>query len=204
MHAQQDLASASILPGFVSPVHDAQSTFRAIMAALAHPARAHPLTRLPPACGPLTSAACAILLTLADHDTPLWLDPALLAHPDVAPYLRFHTAAPFVNTPAKAGLAVISDMNSAPAISDFAKGTADYPDRSTTIIYQADEIFDLGFVCNGPGLAAPVAFSFAPAPAKFVEQWRDNHLAYPLGADVLVTAGTLVAGLPRSLHMEAA
>lgn len=203
MPTSQSLAASQIMPGFVSPVHDAQSTFRAIMAALSHPARAHPLKHLPCSVGPMGSAACAIILTLADQDTPLWLDPILRAHQDVAPYIRFHTGAPLTDVPEDAHLAVICDVNGAPPLSAFAQGTADFPDRSTTVIYQASEFIERGLVCSGPGLATPATFSFLPAPENFAGQWRDNHNAYPLGVDVLVTAGRQLAGLPRSLRMEA-
>ena len=69
------MPDGTIAPGFADPVFDSQATFRAALDALARPGRvaALPPVLTPPA--PLNPATAALCLTLADLDTPLWLDP---------------------------------------------------------------------------------------------------------------------------------
>ncbi|MBP0573397.1 phosphonate C-P lyase system protein PhnH, partial [Mycobacterium tuberculosis] len=76
--------------GFAAPVLDAQATFRAVLDALARPGTVMALTRpgLVPPPG-LPAAAAAVLLALADRDTPVFLAGGR-AHP-AAHWLAFHT-----------------------------------------------------------------------------------------------------------------
>lgn len=187
-------------PGLADPVHDAQSVFRSAMNALAQPGTVQQLDDLklnPPA--PLSIAATALVLTLCDYDTPLWLDPALAANETVKNYIRFHTAAPFVESPAEAAFALVSDAKLLPAIASFSAGTAEYPDRSTTIILMVDELTETdGITLKGPGIKTEQQFNVAPAPAMFWRQMQDNSTLYPLGIDVIFAGANQVAGLPRS------
>ena len=67
--------SASVeLPGFTDPVTDAQATFRAVLDAMARPGTIHSAGECLAAPAPLDRATAAVLLTLVDHETPLWLD----------------------------------------------------------------------------------------------------------------------------------
>ena len=65
--------------GFHEPVFEAQAVFRTLMDCMARPGTIGRLVAnaLPPA--PLTAAAGAVALTLCDHDTVVWLTPALAA-----------------------------------------------------------------------------------------------------------------------------
>jgi alpha-D-ribose 1-methylphosphonate 5-triphosphate synthase subunit PhnH len=55
-----------------------------------------------------------------------------------------------------------------------------------------------GFAISGPGIKGEAAFSFAPVPAGFVSFWHRNRDAFPLGIDLVVTAGDQLVCLPRS------
>ena len=84
---------STLYPGFADPVRDGQAVFRAVMDAMARPGRIHriaaPLT--PPA--PLARATAAVLLTLVDGETPLWLDePAAAAWEWVSFHCGAHRA----------------------------------------------------------------------------------------------------------------
>ncbi len=188
-------------PGFSNDVLDSQKSFRTIMNALAHPAQVHPFAALAPASGPLNNTALAILLTLADYDSPVWLDPALAADSRIRELIAFHCGAPITVNHCEASFCFVSDPRSMPLLRSFAQGTPEYPDRSATIIIQAEPTAGGSWRFSGPGLQSPVAFEFSPAPGGFAEQWQVNRARFPLGVDILVAGTSVVAGLPRSLDL---
>ncbi len=94
--------SETIDGGFADPVFDAQAVFQAVMDAMARPGTMSAVRPLAAPPQPLSPMAAAVALTLCDHDTPLWLDPALQASAAVRSYLAFHTGAPAANTPSDA------------------------------------------------------------------------------------------------------
>ncbi len=128
---------------FADPVFESQAAFRAILAAMARPGAILACGEglAPPA--PLSPAAAAAILALADFETPLWIAPSLLAG-GIASYLKFHTGAPLAASPDKAAFALIDAAADALRLADFAQGTQEYPDRSTTIVVQ------LSSLSNGP------------------------------------------------------
>ena len=205
--------------GFADPVFDAQRVFRAALDALSRPGRIVLLAphAAPPA--PLTPTAAALILALADADTPVFLDAALAASPAVRAYLRFHAGAPLVDAPNEAAFAVIAEPAAMPPLSAFAVGTPDYPDRSATLILQvadlsppaagagpagSDRAPAAGLVLAGPGIADVVRLAAAPLPADFAAAWAANRALHPCGVDLLLAGPAAVAGLPRSTRLLAA
>jgi alpha-D-ribose 1-methylphosphonate 5-triphosphate synthase subunit PhnH len=134
---------------FADPVQEAQRAFRAVMNALARPGTIQPVAGLADAPAPLSAVAAAVALTLADYETPLFLDTPLAANPDVARYLAFHSGARVVAAPSQASFAVIADPASMADFADFALGTDIYPDRSTTLILQVKHL-SAGAVATPP------------------------------------------------------
>jgi alpha-D-ribose 1-methylphosphonate 5-triphosphate synthase subunit PhnH len=188
-----------LAPGFADPVHDAQGTFRAVMDALARPGRILPLSPglAPPA--PLTPELAAVALALTDADTPVWLDAALAASPEVAAYLRFHTGAPLTDDPARAAFALVRHPGRCLPLGDFAPGTPAYPDTSTTLVLAFDALADgEGLRLAGPGIRDTARLAVEPLPDGLVGQLAENHAGFPLGVDLILTAPGRVAGLPRS------
>src|SRR5690606_37837176 len=88
--------AAQIAPGFANPVFDSQRIFRGLLEAMSYPGRIVDTGSLASAPAPLSPAAAATCLALADYETPVWLDPA--AHP-VRDWLRFHCGCPIVSDP---------------------------------------------------------------------------------------------------------
>ncbi|MDD7911784.1 phosphonate C-P lyase system protein PhnH [Pseudovibrio exalbescens] len=187
-------------PGLKNPVHDAQKIFKVAMNALARPGSLQEMPELGlevPA--PLTQTVAALALTLLDYDTPVYLDPALAQEVDVVDYLRFHTGAPIVALASDAAFALISDPAKMSAISGFAVGTDEYPDRSTTLLIAVDDMTNTsGATLSGPGIKTETEFDAAPLSPAFWPQMIANQTLYPLGVDVLFASPTHVAGLPRS------
>jgi alpha-D-ribose 1-methylphosphonate 5-triphosphate synthase subunit PhnH len=193
------LSPLSLASGFANPVFDSQSAFRRSMEALSRPGRVRTLGEGLSAETPLAPAAAAIILALCDFETPLYLSPSIAATPGVAEFLRFHTDAPVVREPAHAAFALIDLRVDALDLSGFAQGTAEYPDRSTTVIALCDSV-EAGAAMSlaGPGIAGMSEMCITPLPESFAAQWAANRAAFPLGVDILFAAGDRIVALPRS------
>lgn len=177
-----------------------QAAFRAVMDCMARPGTIAHLdgVNAPP---PLTPATAALVKSLADYDSPVWLDAAFSDAPEAADWIRFHTGAPIVTDPAKAAFALIADPNAMPALTQFAQGSEEYPDRSTTLIVQIARFAGAAFTLTGPGIKTARSFAAAPLPADFVLRMTDNRDQFPRGVDLILVAGQEIAALPRSLRI---
>jgi alpha-D-ribose 1-methylphosphonate 5-triphosphate synthase subunit PhnH len=182
---------------FADPTFESQAVFRRIMRATARPGTILSCggTLAPPP--PLMRAAAAALLTLADFETSLWIAPSF---PDaVGDYLAFHSGAPRAAAPDQAVFALVDLSADGLDLARFALGTAEYPDRSTTIVVQAASL-DAGarFVLSGPGIKGEATLTVSPAPDNFAAHWAKNRAGFPLGVDLIFAADALIAALPRS------
>lgn len=192
---------ADIHSAFRDAPHESQTVFRAAMQAMARPGSINVLHTgfEPPA--PLLATSAAILLALADFETPVWLDAQLSTNSQVRDFLRFHTGAKLIATPSEANFALIADARHASPLSAFAQGTPDYPDRSTTLIMQVSALQNDGWQLAGPGIQERTAFHASPLPDDFVHQLGDNRARFPLGVDVIFASETAIAALPRSTRI---
>lgn len=180
-----------------------QAAFRAVMDCMARPGAIVPLDGVT-APTPLMPATAAIVKSLADYDSPVWLDAAFSAAPDAADWIRFHTGAPIVTDPAKAVFALIGDPAAMPPLTQFAQGTEEYPDRSTTLIVQVTSFTGPAFSLTGPGIQSTRGIAATPLPADFAYRMADNRELFPRGVDLILTAGTSIAALPRSVRITEA
>jgi alpha-D-ribose 1-methylphosphonate 5-triphosphate synthase subunit PhnH len=196
------MAAQSLSAGFADPVFDAQGVFRAAMWALARPGRIEPVNAglAPPA--PLSPEAAALALALCDYETPICLDAALSAAPDVAQFLRFHTGAAIVEEPDAARFALIADPEAMIDFAAFAQGTPEFPDASTTLIVQVARFGTTGFTLEGPGIKGAAGFGATPLPQDLTARMAANRALFPLGVDLLLAGPGGVAGLPRSLTIR--
>lgn len=198
------IAADALTGDFADPVFDSQAIFRGVLDAMAHPGRVVAVAGrvAPPA--PLLPAAAAIVAALADEGTPVFLDTAL-ADPAVGGWIGFHTGAPVTPMPADAAFAVIADLDAMPAFAAFAQGTAEYPDRSTTLILQVD-----GFTGSaplrlaGPGIDGNAVVAPEPLPAGFVAAMQANRARFPCGVDVILAGPAAIVALPRAIRVTEA
>ncbi|MCT8974815.1 phosphonate C-P lyase system protein PhnH [Microbaculum marinisediminis] len=191
--------------GFAHPVFDSQAVFRRVMSAMASPGKVVELTAKTAPPPPLSRAAGALALTLFDHETPVWLDRDLAAAQAVSDWLRFHTGAPITQVPDEAAFALVSDPARMPALSAFGQGTADYPDRSTTLIVAVETLKDQNLITlRGPGIATTATLAPGPLPVGFADQLRANHAQFPRGVDLVFVCGDTLSALPRSTRTEGA
>ncbi|PST20763.1 phosphonate C-P lyase system protein PhnH [Mesorhizobium plurifarium] len=193
---------AGIEPGFANPVFDSQDTFRRILDACAYVGRIQQLSCEAPAIGPLGPAAISVCLTLADFDTPIWLDPAS-DQKSVRDFLGFHCGVPFTGAVEASAFAVVTDPARMPRLTHFRVGTELEPQRSTTVLIQVPSFTGGPAVrWSGPGIQHDIAMTIDGLPAWFWEEWQGNHELYPLGVDVLFTSDRAVVALPRSISVE--
>lgn len=177
--------------GFADPPRESARAFRAAMEAMARPGTRHEVAG--PDVPGLSPAAAVLLLTLTDPTTPVFLGGKATQARD---WLTFHTGAPVAGK-AGATFAVGAWADLTP-LDPYAIGTPDYPDRSATLIVEADRLDAGGARLSGPGIETETRFPL-PDPAAFVR----NAALYPQGLDFYFTHGTWLAALPRSTRVEA-
>ena len=193
---------AELPPGFADTVLSAQSTFRSVMDAVARPGS---VQRIVPVAGTpdtMMRGTAAIALTLFDHDTPLWLDARMAESTDVLKWLKFHTGAPVVQDTSIASFALVSDGGALLPLERFALGTNEYPDRSTTVIIQADSLDSgRGFELRGPGIDGVATLHASIKPFDLFERLRVNETLFPRGIDVVLVADDAVVAIPRTTRV---
>ena len=186
-------------PGFADPVAGAQACFRAVLDAMARPGQVRDagIGLQPPS--PLAPSAAAVLLTLLDHDTPLWLDPAAAAARD---WIAFHCGATIVAQTIACSFALALTL---PDLAMLPAGSHEAPETSATLILQV-HAFGAGarYRLNGPGLYEAAILAVDGLPAGFPAWWQQNHALFPRGIDVVLCAGTQLAALPRSVSLQEA
>jgi len=126
----------------------------------------------------------------------------LSANGEIAAYLKFHTGATLAAAPDRAAFALVDPASDAMRLADFAQGTPDYPDRSTTIVVQLRSLSQgPRLLLAGPGVRGEATLALEPLPDDFAVQWQKNHAAFPLGVDLILASGVEVAALPRSVRL---
>ncbi|MGA8583236.1 MAG: phosphonate C-P lyase system protein PhnH [Roseiarcus sp.] len=187
---------------FADPAFESQAAFRAILRAIASPGAIELCGRglAPPP--PLSPAAAAAILTLADFETPLWIAPSLAEWGEAAAYLKFHTGAPLAASPRDAAFALLDLERDSLDLKSFAQGSPDYPDRSTTVVAETRSLARGPMMrISGPGVRGTAEIEFEPTPGDFLSQWEANHSTFPLGVDLILAHGAEVAVLPRSVRV---
>ena len=189
-------------PGLQQPVMDSQFVFRAVLLALSRPGTIVELGRLPQPPAPLFPSTAAMLLSLCDMDTPLWLGPAMLDK-ETAGYFRFHCGCQLTATPEHAAFAVIQDGMKLPDLTRFRVGTPEYPDRGATLIVQVDSLeCGVGWRISGPGVKGAENLDVRGLSRDFWPFFAANREKFPTGVDVLLVTKASVCGLPRSARVE--
>ncbi|MBL6457917.1 phosphonate C-P lyase system protein PhnH [Belnapia sp. T6] len=188
-----------LTPGFADPVADAQSCFRALLEAMARPGRVQRLAALPEAPAPLSPAAAAALLTMADAETPVWTD----AGPAAEAWLRFHAGCPLVARPGEAAFLLASGPM--PPLAALAAGTEEEPHRSATLVLQVAALEEEeAWRLSGPGIENSHPLRVEGLPDSFLPDWAANATRFPRGVDLVLCAGPRLVALPRTTRIEEA
>lgn len=200
-------AAVLLRPGFAEPVHDSQKTFRAVLRAMSRPGTVTPLPSVLDLPEVMPVGALAILLSLADLDTPVWSHgPA--ADRDVAAWLSFNCGSPTAASAQEAAYALLDIRHDGagldPAVlSGLPVGTPEYPDRGATVIAA---VAGMGGGCgarlSGPGIRGTGSIRIPGSDIRFWEYLRDLGEIFPLGLDFIFASRGEVVCLPRSTRIE--
>ena len=193
---------AELPPGFADKVLSAQSTFRSVMDAMARPGSVQRIASVAGTPAGMMRGTAALALTLFDHDTPIWLDPAMSATPEVARWLKFHTSAPVITDSSIASFALVGDPLNLPALDRFALGSNEYPDRSTTLILQVESLDDGPVVeLQGPGIDGTTSLRASIQPRDLFERLTINAALFPRGIDVVLVHDDCIVAIPRTTRL---
>lgn len=172
-------------------IHEDQRVFRRLLEAFAYPGKIVVLVQG-------QAAHAVILATLADTTTPLWVDESFVDIRHRAVASRW----PMVDRDACAFALCHGAMLD--HIDVFPQGSPADPHRSATVIVEVGDLSGGDALSlSGPGIG-PRGRTFAPLglPTAFLAQWQQNNECYPLGIDLVLTAGDRCACLPRSVRLE--
>lgn len=162
----------TLQPAFTLAVQDAQHSFRRLLKAMSEPGVIVSLQQLQHGWQPLNVATTSLLLTLVDHETPVWLAPTL--HNDlVGQNLRFHTGAPLIEQPQQATFAVASDSISGGRMLRL----------------------------TGAGIAEERMIA-PQLPECIIAELTERPHPFPLGIDLILTCGERLLAIPRTTHVE--
>ena len=194
-------------PGFADPVFDSHAGFRSALQAMSRPGTVCPMPAPEAHPREISPAAAALLLSLCDPDTRLWLPPAFEA---ATPYLRFHTGCPIVANRNEADFALIDGIGQIGDLDDYRGGTDDYPDRSTTLVVQVKRLDGIGgqpdntaLRLSGPGIRDTARIALTGADPQFIDRWQARARLFPRGNDLFFVCGNSLAAIARSTRMEA-
>src|ERR1700760_1815647 len=199
------MATTAEMPaGFADKVSSAQTTFRAVMDAMARPGSVHCIASASGTPRGMMRGTAAIALTLFDHDTPLWLDERMSGIPEIEKWIKFHTSAPVVTDPSIASFALIGHAAALPELDRFSFGSNEYPDRSTTLILQVESLREgLTFELSGPGIDGTAVLQATIAPLDLFARLAINATLFPRGVDVVLVADDAVVAIPRTTRLVA-
>lgn len=191
----------AVSQGFQNEPLEASSSFRTLLDAMARPATIHSLPVEIESFDSLNKGTMLSILTLTDHESPVWLDEKTNTD-GVQNFIRFHCSAPLVQEKSKAMFAVFAEMPNENELADFSIGTSDYPDASVTLIIQVKSLSNEASVTlTGPGIKSKIQLKADGLDGSFWAWVKHNNARFPLGIDVILTTDTTVAALPRSVQV---
>ena len=192
-------APFTLAAGFSDPVLHSQSVFRSVLDAMANPGRVISLnTSLPATHTALPQGLAMILLTLADYETPVFLDHGFDTEL-CRQWIVFHTGAALATDSKQSRFAVLSTENALLPLDAFDLGDARYPDRSCTLLIACPSLTGgPDITLTGPGIETTRTIAPQGLSESFCTHLQDNHSLFPLGVDIILCAETEILALPRT------
>jgi alpha-D-ribose 1-methylphosphonate 5-triphosphate synthase subunit PhnH len=195
-------ASAPILTGFSDNSRQSNEIFRTVMNALSHPGRVFDLTSEIACPTALNRAATAVVMALADYETPIWLAPNVASDQATA-HFNFHTGCTVSATAADALFAIANTTSDLSFLESLAVGTSENPHQSATLILMIDGFADAeGLKLSGPGIKDLAYVNPQRLPDDVISLITQNEKLFPLGIDLLLASDDQLVGIPRSTKLE--
>ncbi|MBY5971240.1 phosphonate C-P lyase system protein PhnH [Ferrimonas balearica] len=186
------MASEALTGGFEDAPRQSARAFRAALEVMARPGEVQELGDLGAAPAPVSPAAATLLLVLCDPETPVHLA-GDHDRPEVRDWITFHCGAPLV-APGEAAFG-LGTWEALGDLGQYAIGTAEYPDRSATLIV------DGAFAAQPVTLAGPGIKESRRAELPAVGPFRANRALFPLGLDFYFCDGATLWALPRTTRV---
>jgi len=194
--------SNALIAGFDDPVQHGQQVFRALLKAMSEPGTLIDLDLNLTTPGQLNNSTWQTLLSLLDADTRLWLSPGLSNDESITSNLRFHCQSPIIDDSKTAAFAVAL-ADELPALTELDWGSAEYPDRSTTLIVQVPALSDEPhWALTGPGIESQKTARIAGLNDTFRQALINSRKRFPLGVDCIFCCGSKLLALPRSTQIR--
>ena len=211
MSALPTTTLADVTAGFADVVHGSQRTYRALLAAMAHPGT---VVRIPPDAtagleppGRLSVGIAAVLLTLVDAEADV-VPLGRFADAATRAWLRFHTGVRLAHGVESAGFVMVHGEDCDEAIwSRLGLGSDEAPQDGATLIVDVDgltvgtETAAVPLRLRGPGIERETRLDVSSIDPAFW-QWRtDLQRSAPRGIDLILVDGDRIAALPRSTRI---
>lgn len=190
----------TLLAGFDQPIEQSQQAFRLILKALSEPGV---IVELPdvPAWGALNAATTAVLLTLADQETPLQLCAELKCE-QVLTNIRFHTGAALAARQEDVHLAVWDNQLQPAELSALPHGSEVSPEFGATLVVQVSALEGSSALhLSGPGIEKQREIS-PSLPMALRNYLLERPQRFPPGLDIILTSGGRLMALPRTTRVE--
>ena len=202
-HIEQNLTAQGMnIPGLKDPVHSSVEIFRLLTNVMSKPGS---VEKLPDICGHpenLSQATAAVLLSLADMDTSLYLAREL-DHPISRGFLTLHTGVKMLEAATNADFVLATQETDIAQYQDLPVGDPQYPDQSATLILQVNEIQGSKKISlSGPGIKDKKTIMFPDLTGNFFA-WREmKNSRYPCGIDVIFASSSELMAIPRTTKLE--
>jgi len=195
------MMNATSLQAFTDEAILSSTSFRILLDAMSKPGTVHDVSIVMDEVTVLNKGSVLALLTLCDHESPVWLNDNVDVD-EVKEFIRFNCSSPITTNKADAMFAVFDGMPDFEGLKEFSIGTADYPDRSLTMIVQIKALSEeLGVALQGPGIKSVNYLKADDVSDDFWTWLRVNNSRFPLGIDVILTTDKSVAALPRTVRV---
>lgn len=202
--SSQPVNAPELVTGFTDQVANAQQTFRLLLKAMSEPGVIQHITEDKGVLllSPAAFAACQMLL---DQSTSLWLAPEFDL-PGIRKNLAFHTGTKFTGNRVEANFALCT-AETLLDLSLFSRGSAEYPETNCTMLLQTAQLGNeisgaIKLRLSGPGISSTHLLSINTLSAAVLDYLQKRPDPFPLGLDLIITAGCSMVCIPRTTHVE--
>lgn len=193
---------AHTLTGFNDLSRQSNDVFRSVLNALSNPGQISSIDVDLPTPEYFDAAATAILLALADFETPLWVAPDI-ADGNAQTHLKFHTGCPIAEDLPPASFAIATAQSDFSFLDQLALGSSENPHNSTTLILMLKGFVGTQSYClSGPGIKTKQTITPEGFPADVLKHMKQNTKNFPCGTDLILTSDRELMGIPRSTRLE--